>query len=1535
MRAIRRVLVLCSLLLAWGSAAGQAQTLHPYWVDMQGDNSGSGTPAQYYSFARDSVQLDAVVLTAHANTLVDTRWTNIKAAAAAFNAPGSFVAFSGYEWNSDIFGHKPTIFLTDDQPLYRPNDLGSTTADQFYSLISHTNGLSHAAHPSLPTYSTNWNYFDPDLQPNAEIISKWGIYENTGVVGRSLREIWARGYRVGVLGSSDTHTNPGVGGGLTCIMAPDLTRQGLMDGLRARHNYATNGARIGLDFKIGSAMNGDLVNTPASGDAQIYAHVDCSAPLSRVEVRRSNQLVYTHAPPPHRVFVDVGDPLSYFKGQSQPPADWSQATFNDAGWFAGRSGIGFGNGDDVTLVSGMVTKYLTLYTRQRFTVTDIAPQYLYLGVDYDDGFVAYIDGVEVLRANMPAGPVFYNTPAGPVRNANLAAKAVAGATQPPFYTDNGLASGTPTSPALDLFNLSNYGWLLTPGPHVLSIEIHNSLIGSNDLSLIPRLFEVDPTTTATVNFTDTGATGDRWYDVKVMQLDGGVAWSSPIWLNPDAPPRPVATLADVPNDNGTSLQLSWTKSVALDFRSYDLFVSDAPFNDAAGMSPWNDQPIQNADSLAATISTFNGAPLQRGQTYYVYVGASDRSGKMNTVTFGCIANASPVDNLAPAAPGSITALDMPLDDGGSIRVSWSLSADDGSGADDVLRYEIFRRKSSASYTSTPLATRSRNTSSYQDNSTLDGTQYFYKVRAHDGVNPSAYTVEVGPVVSVNNGGLSEPKNVTAVDRPGDQGGWINVAWSLTLQDANLTRYEVWRGTVPGAFGGSPLGWVPRGTASFSDSTAVTTTDYYYVVLADSAGVRRSTFSVEAGPAHSLDNVAPAAVAAFTATNTFQGGTVNLDWSGYAEGSQGDVTGYNVYYKTSSFTTLTGLAPAFTTTAGHFTAAVTGLANGTTYNFAVAPTDAAGNQTNTVVTRSAKPTDTTAPTFGGLTGAVPGDGSLTLNWHAAQDNTLPLTYNLYQSLTGSFNYTAPTTTIAGSRPLVPLGASWKFLKGTSVPPAGWNQRGFNDGGWLAGEGAFGYDTGNRYQPVTVLSDMNGVYNTVYFRANFTVSSLPSSLVMGVLVDDGYVAYLNGIEIARDNVKVPLSFSSLAQTGVNPPWSATIDLTSPTNYNPNPTLYQVDVSAFAALLQSGTNTLAFEVHNAKKTNADFLFLATLSEPNQQYKLTGLSPSKTYYYVMRAQDGAGNKDANTVVVNGKPLLAPPPQPVPGLLVGKSGNDLVLRWSPVYADSVFNPITPDHYNVYRGTAPDFLPDLAGHTNLIGSATGTLYTDMGALVAGVNYYYRVTAVTASGRESFGLSSLGLKKLVNFTYQPGQQNVYWISIPYSSGMLDAQSLVNDLNHGPFPGPVRKLTRFNPATQAEQSLSFEAGGWVGDNFAIVAGESYAVTLLSSLAWTEVGSHNANLGLNLAFHGSTSNIYWLGLPVHADYMDAQSLLLHLNGGGMPTTVSKIVHFDPATGEPRNYLYFAGQWLGQNFTITPGEGYGIVLKGDLSGWKPRVVR
>jgi hypothetical protein len=95
--------------------------------------------------------------------------------------------------------------------------------------------------------------------------------------------------------------------------------------------------------------------------------------------------------------VNFNTTWKYFPGTSEPNVAWPTAAFNDAAWSAGTGGIGFGDGDDNTVIAAVPS----LYLRKSFTIADtsVILQAL-LSIDYDDGFIAYLNGVEIARANL-------------------------------------------------------------------------------------------------------------------------------------------------------------------------------------------------------------------------------------------------------------------------------------------------------------------------------------------------------------------------------------------------------------------------------------------------------------------------------------------------------------------------------------------------------------------------------------------------------------------------------------------------------------------------------------------------------------------------------------------------------------------------------------------------------------------------------------------------------------------------------------------------------------------------------------------------------------------------------------------------------------------------------------------------------------------------------------------------------------------------------------------------------------------------------
>ncbi len=91
--------------------------------------------------------------------------------------------------------------------------------------------------------------------------------------------------------------------------------------------------------------------------------------------------------------------------------------------------------------------------------------------------------------------------------------------------------------------------------------------------------------------------------------------------------------------------------------------------------------------------------------------------------------------------------------------------------------------------------------------------------------------------------------------------------------------------------------------------------------------------------------------------------------------------------------------------------------------------------------------------------------------------------------------------------------------------------------------------------------------------------------------------------------------------------------------------------------------------------------------------------------------------------------PADVTGLAVTKEGEDVHLSWNEVTTDAAGGPETVDHYRVFRGDTPDFVPDKTGGSNEIGTSETTEFTDAGAASDGHTWYYLVSAVDEAGNE--------------------------------------------------------------------------------------------------------------------------------------------------------------------------------------------------------------
>ena len=182
--------------------------------------------------------------------------------------------------------------------------------------------------------------------------------------------------------------------------------------------------------------------------------------------------VQVGAPPPAPTpLVNHGDTWSYRKGNSEPQADWktSSDVSLDGTWLTGLGGFGFGDGDDATVLNDMEGFYSTVYIRKSFEIpAGVEPgRRVILTMDWDDGFVAYLDGVEVRRSPNVAV-------ANPLFNSITAAG----------QNHEAFGGGGPAATSYDLGSASS---LLAPGTHVLAIHGLNAGVASSDFSLIADL----------------------------------------------------------------------------------------------------------------------------------------------------------------------------------------------------------------------------------------------------------------------------------------------------------------------------------------------------------------------------------------------------------------------------------------------------------------------------------------------------------------------------------------------------------------------------------------------------------------------------------------------------------------------------------------------------------------------------------------------------------------------------------------------------------------------------------------------------------------------------------------------------------------------------------------------------------------------------------------------------------------------------------------------------------------------------------------
>lgn len=320
--------------------------------------------------------------------------------------------------------------------------------------------------------------------------------------------------------------------------------------------------------------------------------------------------------------IEVGNSWRYFKGTEEPPSNWKYNTFNDSSWFQGPSGFGYGDNDDNTILSDMQGNYSGLFIRNEFTINDPTEvEGLLFKMDYDDGFVAYLNGFEIARENVGGYP-------------------------PPFDTTaNGNHEASVGGGEIATYELEDS--LLISGINVIGVQGYNTTINSSDFTLIPTLYEYYRIDTNIFGNGNVIISPTKQYyledDTVILSASPSLGWYFSHWsgdntgnINPDTivitdnltidvnflevtvPPLPPTNF-EVISVTSYTIELGWVDVTNVE----DWYVIERSSNENG--------PFTHYDSIPLNSSGYVDQNVDKGTTYCYRISAHNSIGISDTV----------------------------------------------------------------------------------------------------------------------------------------------------------------------------------------------------------------------------------------------------------------------------------------------------------------------------------------------------------------------------------------------------------------------------------------------------------------------------------------------------------------------------------------------------------------------------------------------------------------------------------------------------------------------------------------------------------------------------------------------------------------------------------------------------------------------------------------------------------------------------------------------------------------------------------------
>ncbi|HOO56769.1 MAG TPA: fibronectin type III domain-containing protein [bacterium] len=782
--------------------------------------------------------------------------------------------------------------------------------------------------------------------------------------------------------------------------------------------------------------------------------------------------------------------------------------------------------------------------------------------------------------------------------------------------------------------------------------------------------------------------------------------------------------------------------------------------------------VYDSPDYVTTSRPYYAQGLTNNTSYTFSVWAMDNADPPNITSNAVQMTATPTDSNPPIFSGLSTAEDA--GDYGAVELGWATASDNSPPITYYVYYsnshvvsEILAEGVKATTTLTTLTI---------DELTID-QYYYFLVRAEDKYGHREENNTTRGAIPRDN---LPPSGFSGLQAATDNllGGEIVLQWNAATDPSTPVSYNI---------------YYEQGVSTsslFYKTLRHNTTDLSYTVTSLSNDTYY-TFAVRARDVYGnedtngivltnkpTDRTAPSFDGLKSMSDTGNGGELLLLWD-TAEDRSTPIT-YNIYTAAASDEFNFSNPPDYTAqaTGGYL---LSGQTNGVPVYAVVTAQDSSShsNVSDTATSPlSATPTDSNPPVFSGIDSVAiyNENGQVQLTWTAAQDNSPPIVYNIYQAQTsGSLSYDTPTYTVSDQTSYIVSGLAdqqWAFFVVRAHDSADSRNAEFNvvqksvrfrdlvgpaaptNAQAVAGDTSS--SPGDEYITITwdaptenndgsALVDLAGYH---VLRGSFagmfdTYVNISDGTGM---IPPGTTSFVDTYELTTGNKYYYAVIALDDSSGGNQSTPSEQEIYAiPLNSDDAIPLPPDSITSLAGDGQVSlywnrpeynengtvlTDLQGYYIYRSTTSGANFgLISPIIPADTLSFIDTNVENDITYYYIIKSVDTKENASEASEEITAKPGTAPdfPPGPPTDIIVSMAASTANLSWQkPELNTDGSSYLDHKGYNVYRSTDCSTSGMEQINTTLL---TVESYTDTG-LTSGTQYTYYITAVDLAGQES-------------------------------------------------------------------------------------------------------------------------------------------------------------------------------------------------------------